>query len=222
MAVRTSLFVSRELTADSLLFRELTAAGFRVVGRSLLRFTPVAFDPPPATDWVFFYSSRAVSFWLSGLAELPATPPLLATMGAGTAATLEELLRTPDFVGAGQPTDVAEAFAARVGSGSVLFPRARDSRRSVQSLLPTHMKTVDLVVYDNVIDDEVVVPLTEVAVLTSPRNAEAYLAAVSRPAPCLVAIGSSTEAFLLAQGQSCYTADRPDEAAIAELVLRLR
>ncbi len=215
-----SVFVSRDLAADSLLRERLTAAGCRLVARSLLSFSPVPFELPPPTDWIFFYSSRAVTFFLAGYpGERPAAVRL-ATIGSGTAATLARQWRPADFVGSGNPVAVAQAFAARLQEGAtVLFPRARRSRRSVQLRLPGHIKPVDLIVYDNAIATERTVPATDIAVLTSPRNAAAYLAAVGRPAPLLVAIGPSTSQWLASQGQACRTAAAPDEATLAATIL---
>lgn len=220
MAEPRTIFVSRTLTAESPLYQQLTAAGHRVTGRSLLRFDPVPFVPPPATDWIFFYSSRAVRFFLAGRPESSPVLSRLATIGPGTAATLRELLREPDFIGSGKPVAVAAAFAERVGRGSVLFPRARRSRRSVQARLPAHISVVDLVVYDNAVAPDQAVPATDVAILTSPLNAEAYLAALPAPAGLLVAIGPSTAGLLREKGYPCLTADQPDENTLAQLILR--
>ena len=222
MSSPPSVFVSRDLSPDSPLYGQLTAAGYPVVGRSLLHFEPVSFTEPPPTDWIFFYSSRSVSYFLAGLSAPPGAGIRLATIGSGTAATLRERLRAADFIGSGRPPEVARAFAQRLVTGqSVLFPRARRSRRSVQDRLPPDIKVVDLIVYDNGIATERPVPATQIAVLTSPLNAEAYLAAVRRPAPQLVAIGASTQRFLLAQGLDCATPAAPDEEALAELILSL-
>jgi uroporphyrinogen-III synthase len=186
----------------------------------LLAFTPVPFELPPPTDWIFFYSSRAVTFFLAGYPGQPPAEVRLATIGPGTAATLAEHWRPADFVGSGHPLAVAEAFAARLAAGTtVLFPRARRSRQSVQTRLPARIKSVDLIVYDNAIATQLTVPVTDVAVLTSPLNAEAYLAAVSRPAERLVAIGSSTARWLASQGRACHTAAAPDEATLAATIL---
>lgn len=222
MSLRPSVFVTRDLSPDSPLWSQLTGAGYLLSARSLLRFEPVPFDPPAPTDWIFFYSSRAVTYFLDGLAIPPDATVHLATMGSGTAATLRDRLRKADFVGSGRPPEVARVFADRLGAGvSVLFPRARRSRRSVQDRLPTRINVVDLIVYDNAIATELPVPGTDIAVLTSPLNAEAYLAATAQPAPQLVAIGASTERFLLAQGHRCVTATTPDEASLVKLILSL-
>ena len=208
-----TIFISRNYPAaaahPSPLQRWAAAGGHTLIARSFLRFAPVKFIAPVA-DWWFFYSPRAVDY---GIAQLP-DGVRVATMGAGTAASLPDGI-TADFVGEGRPEAVAAAFAEVAAGRRVFFPRARQSRRSVQRLVADRLTVLDAVCYDNR-----AVPATEpivadVYVFTSPLNVAAYLdhQPLARGAR-VVAIGPSTARAQVPYGVSGATLEEPSEDAL--------
>lgn len=193
-----------------------------MVGRSLIRFAPIPFEPPgkePA-DWWFFYSPRAVEFAVEHLLQYDQRVKL-AAMGPGTARALGQLAArfVPDFVGEGNPEEVAEAFGKIAAGKIVFFPRARQSRLTVQTILKDRITVQDTICYDNV-----AVPLLEpiaadVYVFTSPLNVAAYLDHQALPEEArIIAIGPSTGRALAARNVIFEMAKRPGEDAVVELL----
>jgi uroporphyrinogen-III synthase len=218
-----SAFISRALAADSPFRTLLQLAGFEVYGQSLLKFEPIAYSSPPATDWVFYYSARSVDFFLQGLAQhgiATTAYPNHAALGAGTAEALRKWSITPAFTGSGRPGETAEAFQSIAIGKSVLFPRAEQSRQSVQRLLTDAVEVVDLVVYRNLVDPAVAIPQTDYAALTSPLNVEAYLLKRREAGNTrIVAIGKTTARALELAGQHYRVAGQSSEPALAETIL---
>ena len=74
----------------------------------------------------------------------------IAAIGEGTAAFLNHKNLPCDFIGNGEPKETAREFSKVASRSKVLFPRAKTSRKSVQSLLNDSIEIRDLVVYENV------------------------------------------------------------------------
>ena len=162
--------------------------GNELIAKSLLRFEFVPFVPRFRADWWFFYSPRAVEF----AAFLLPNGAKVAAMGSGTAAALSP--HKVDFIGEGSPAAVAEQFAAVAAGQRVFFPRARQSRRSVEKILEKRIVAEDAVCYDN----QAVPPpspiLADVYVFTSPLNVAAYFNHYDLPDDArTVALGPSTD-----------------------------
>lgn len=216
-----TVFISREVGAESTFRQMLEKAGMKVYGHSLIRFEPVLFDELPEADWIFFYSRKAVQFFFNGLEkarlQLPANVKL-AAIGAGTAT---ELPRAADFVGNGKPDEVAAAFLAKAMHKRVLFPHAEHSRKSVQQLLDDRITSIDLVVYRNEAKKDLNLPKAEVLVFTSPLNVQAYfLTRKQEAAQIVVAIGQTTRRALEVFGiLNVEVAVLPTETHLAKAVL---
>ncbi len=190
-------------------------------GESLIEFKSLPFTPPSSTDWVFFYSKQAVLYFVEALKKMPILPRL-ATMGSGTAAALEGYGFEVDFRGSGRPEAVAEAFGQLAEGQRVLFPRAKQARRSVQRLLEAIIEVLDLPVYQNTIREQLELPVCQHLVFTSPLNVQAYFAkyALQRGQE-VYAIGGTTAAALLEWGvEKMQVAKLAEEAALAALVLK--
>ncbi len=201
------VFISRNLKSDSPLLHWSREKGVEVVGRSLLRFEAVPFEAPRQADWWFFYSSRAVQF--SG--TIPETVKK-AAIGSGTASALLRRSSSVDFCGAGSPIEVAAEFLAVCEGRRVFFPRARQSRLSVQKALRDRVTILDAVCYDNRAAPPSAPITADTYIFTSPLNVSAYLdhyplTAGSR----ILAIGPSTGAELLRRGISCEWPELPSE-----------
>ena len=198
MIRRKHVFITRNLPAGSYFLQALTARGFVVEGGSLIAFLPVEFVVAENVDWIFFYSRQAVRFFFAGLSpDRWDKLPLIAAMGAGTASALRELAKEVDFTGSGSPDGVATAFAEVAAGQSVLFPRARNSRQSIQRKLGGLIRPVDLIVYDNQPQPRVVDPAFQYLVFTSPMNVTSFLQSnVLSADQIVIAIGNSTARYL--------------------------
>ena len=209
-----TVFISRNLRPDSPLRRWAAATGHSVIDQSYLAFAPVPFTPPENADWWFFYSLRAVEFALrDGPGPSPKTK--LAAIGPGTAHCLERELGRVDFIGDGNPERTAEAFLKVSKGERVFFPRARQSRLSVQTALEDKITVLDAVCYDNKPAPAAAPINADVYIFTSPLNVAAYLDHQPMTTSAkVIAIGPSTGAALQDRDVACEWPEEPSEEAI--------
>lgn len=211
-----TVFISRDLAAASPLLPWAEQRGATLLARSLLRFAALPFVAPVAADWWFFYSSRAVHF---SAAALPTPPPRLAALGPGTAAALAARGLKSDFVGEGSPAAVAIAFRAQCRGQEVFFPRARQSRKTVQRAIQDTATVLDAVCYDNVAVAQPEPIVADIYIFTSPLNVAAYLDHQPlAPGARVLAIGPSTGAALAERGVAYALAEAPSEEALVQLL----
>lgn len=219
------VLITREQHDDSPFFKIVQPTGFTVVGRSLLTFSPVHFSEIPETDWIFFYSKNAVSFFLKQAAHLQWQPlPQLkfAAIGQATADMLEEEGIIPRFIGNGQPEATATQFLPLAQHQSVLFPRAKHSKQSIQKILANAIQSMDLIVYENQKNCPINLPDFDVLVFTSPLNAAAYFDKyIFKKHQKVVAIGTTTSSWLSLNNIPHRVADRPNEESMAMEVLKI-
>ena len=217
------VFITRNLAAGSTLLEWASATGNQVTGRSLLRFVGVPFRVPVHCDWWFFYSPRAVAFAADKLALLPMPMPRLAAMGQGTARALRDHdygLRAA-FIGQGTPAEVARAFSREAAGQRVFFPRARQSRLTVQTLLQDTITVRDAICYDNqAVLNPAYVP-ADVYVFTSPLNVRTYLSSHPLDANArIIAFGPSTAQALASFGVRCEVTEESSEEGVRKLLVR--
>ena len=213
------IFISRDLTADSVFTKILAATNCEIHGESLMEFTAVPFAPPPPVDWIFFYSKNAVRFFFTHASgNFAATK--FAALGERTAATLQHYVPVVNFTGNGKPPEVANDFRILAQYQRVLFPRARQSRRSVQRQLTEQIEVVDLVVYDNQIRKNINLPEFDILVFTSPLNVRAYFNVCKyKKGQQLVAIGNTTAAALeIPEQVEVCVAEEASELGLARVV----
>lgn len=220
------VLITRELPEQSKFMQMLKAHGFAVKGESLVKFTVVEFSAVPLTDWIFFYSKNAVRFFVEGLQKAGLDFPddaFLAALGPGTAKAIREYGRQVGFEGDGDPENTARLFLPLAYGRRVLFPRAENSRRSVQDLLLGHIQILDLVVYRNEVRRDFDAGTEDFLVFTSPLNVNAYFQKNSlRAGQIVVAIGHTTGEALEKMGiTGFHVADQPTEEALARKVLDL-
>lgn len=223
-----TVFITRTLGAGSKFKELLSRAGWKVEGESLVEFSPLPFREIPRADWIFFTSQNAVRFFFENIENQNLAIPKSqwAALGEATARALAERVGRVDFTGAGDPAATAAAFKSQFHSkGSViLFPAARHSRLSLQSMLEPDFICIRLEVYDNLPVAEPPFSDAEVLVFTSPMNAETYfskhtLLTFQR----VIAIGQTTADALKALGiAGVRVSIEPSEQALAEAVLRLK
>lgn len=213
------LFISRKLPPNSKIKQWAKDKSCQLVDQSLLRFTPVPFQPQlRAYDWVFFYSSRAVKYFFLQEPNF-SNSPRFAALGAATARTLAAYGRTADFIGKGQPEAVAESFGRRAKGKSVLFPQTAQSRRSIEQQLASTIIATRLVTYRTESAPLAAPLLADIVVLTSPLNAKAWLSNNTPfPGQYFIALGPSTAQALNKQGIDCVFPSSPTETALLELL----
>lgn len=212
-----TVFVTRNLKADSALRQWATTSGNSVIGRSLLRLQEVPFEVPEEADWWFFYSPKAVEFCLFS-AQLPQNIRL-AAFGEGTAKTLQSLVGRVGFIGQGSSTQVAKQFKAVAAGNQVFFPRARNSGQSIQRLLADDITVLDAVTYDNQpvpAEQEIE---ADVFIFTSPLNVAAYLDHHKlKEGTKVLAIGGITAAALYERGYAAAFPSLPSEEELVALL----
>jgi len=217
-----SVFISRKLSPNSPFRKQLVAAGFRVMGRSLLDFKQISFDAFPTTDWIFFYSRKAVEFFLTQMESLPIDVKI-AAYGKGTSEALTAQNILPDFTGTGVGASTLSAFLKVAKHATVLFPQARHSRRTIEKLAGDQLISFPLIVYDNLPQQEVKASASTFLVFTSPLNVSAYFDqnTLARHQKIIV-IGETTAAALSNYQITNFTiAQMPSEEGMARAVLGL-
>lgn len=219
-----SVFISRALSLGSPFRGQLEAAGFSVTGRSLLDFKLVPFVAFPTTDWIFFYSRKAVEFFLSQIKKIPPDVKI-AAYGTGTAEALVKYHITPDFTGTGEGKSTLTAFLKVAGrQPSVLFPQARQSRRTIEKLAGDKLVNFPLIVYDNLVKRSIKASLATFLVFTSPLNVQAYFNqfTVAKNQKVIV-IGETTGAALKAYAVTNFVvAKAPSEEGLVAAILELK
>lgn len=214
------IFISRDLPLSHPLRRKIEERGHRLQAQSLIHFEYVPFNYFPTCHWVFFYSPRAVRFFLDSADPLRYRMSRFAVMGNGTAAALIERGIVPDFIGNGNPEQTAESFAGEAYEMRVLFPQASNSRQSVEKYLDGQAETISLVVYDNLPKDNFNLAPCDVLIFTSPLNVQAFLSKYPiAEHQKVIAIGDTTAGELRKRGVYTFAiASRPDTAGILELL----
>jgi hydroxymethylbilane synthase len=216
------VFVSRNRKKDDYLVKVLEANGYAVTAEALIDIVPVAFPAVPQTDWIFFSSKHAVNFFFS---QQPAIgSQRFGCIGKSTAEALRRHGRTADFIGYSTDTRLTgKQFASRVGSGTVLFPQAKGSLRTVQNGFVKKGQVTDLAVYETKASGtagQLSPDRFGVLVFTSPSNAEAFLRdhridAAQR----VVAMGDATGHVLRKSGvKRLWFPDDFNDAALARAV----
>ena len=219
-----TIFITRDLAADSLFSKTLGGKGYQVFGRSMLRFTSISFEEIPECDWIFFYSKNGVRFFFEQ--QIAKKIPLphkvyFAAMGNGTAEKIKFYGHSARFIGSGRPEEVASQFLKYANNKLVLFIRAQQSLKRVQIELEGEIQLIDLPVYRNspILDPKV--PQADILVFTSPLNAEIYFQHnLMLPGQVIVAIGPTTANFLANLGISDFlVASTPSEQGLLDCIL---
>ncbi|MEO8069364.1 MAG: hydroxymethylbilane synthase [Flavobacteriales bacterium] len=167
----TRVFITRALSGDELMVRASAAHGITVIGAALFSPRAIEFIVPENFDRIFFTSRNAVRFFAQGGGRLDDAP--CDAIGSGTAEELRRHGAEVAFVGDGPDTPrIARDYAERFSVQRVLFPCANEGQRTVQSALLAG-NALDLHVYRMEPTGSIVVPDVDVAIITSPTNAEA-------------------------------------------------
>ena len=218
-----TVFITRNITVQSPFYQILI--GLNVKGYSFIDFEPIVFSNLPCSDWVFFYSKNGIRFFLKQLEQLNLNPEDLelkwATIGQASADYLETCGINADFSGTGEPHSTSKAFLKIAKGQQVLFPRAVNSKKSIQNILGNQIQSIDLIIYNNAISTKITKREEDFLVFTSPMNAQAYFKKFQLDHfQKVIAIGQTTSKALIELGINDFTISaKPSEKGLAEAVL---
>lgn len=216
--MRPKVFISRSFQSDSILLNSLSN-NFECTFLSLIDFKPIEFKTDFSFDYVFFYSKNAARFFFNKYTSNIQTNFLIGCMGQGTASVLKDLGYISNFTGHGSVENIACEFLKIAKDKTVLFPRAKNSKKSIQKLLKGKIIEQDLIVYDNIKKKNFEVPDCDILVFTSPMNSEAYFTQKEYANETLVSIGETTTNHLTKMGfKNILTAEEPTEFHLAKVI----
>lgn len=224
-----SIFITKHLTADSYLRRAMKKHNILVDDRSLIKTYPIIhkFDTfiLQKADWIFFSSKNAIEYFFKLKPEL-SLQIKLAVFGNASEEMLRQYGRIANFNGHSYGTDtlsIAKQFAKIADKTTVIFPRAKDSLRTVQQELSAETKIIELPVYETVTNKHVEQSLADVLIFTSPSNAEAYFSKnLLEVGQKIICIGKSTGKKVNEETGATYTLPySADEIGLAEAIFGL-
>ncbi len=212
-----TIFISRDISKTNSI--RITLGDYAIIKAfSLIEFNPIPFESFPHTDFIFFYSKNAAKYFLSH-ASVSLKGIRIACMGSGTAYFLKESGIIPDFVGKGNPNEVAADFLSLAKGKKVLFPQAKNSRKSIQKILGEHIVSFDLIVYNNSKKKKFQNPKADILVFTSPMNVEAYFEYLDYKNEEIIAIGNTTlDKLKEFNFEKTRMAEKPTEEALLHAI----
>lgn len=214
------VFISRKLEPNSGFKQKLSTLPLEIEGFSLVEFKPHPFELPEAYDWLFFYSKTGVNHFFRQTHKFLSSTKI-AALGPGTAEAIEKIFGiVPDFVGNGIPEETSLLFAEKAAGQKVVFIRAEESRKSVQTILQNQVIATDVIAYKNSAKAQVDKIEADIMVFTSPLNAKAYFSKYSLESfQKVIAIGQTTAEALKALGiNDLVVSELPSEESLSELV----
>ncbi len=216
-----TVFISRDLSAQSYFRKAVEKNGTAIEARSLIRTVPIITKLDPYilknVDWIFFTSKNGVEYFFNLQPQLPKKVKF-GVMGSGSENALRSLGFRADYTGEGvDSADVGAEFAKLANGTTILFPAAEDPMRSIHQALSSATKMIDLPVYETVWEDDAEASSAEVLIFTSPSNVEAYFADnLLDVGQQVIAIGKSTGKKLDEIGVKYTLPFSPDEIGLAE------
>jgi hydroxymethylbilane synthase len=217
-----SVFISRDSGRFDLFTKSLTANGITVHSKALIDIRTLEVKVVPRTDWIFFSSKNAVKHFFNQKPEMGS--PKYGCVGKSTAEALRRFGKKPDFIGYSTDTRMTgKQFAATVGSGTVLFPQAKESMRSIQLQFSNRNQVIDLSVYETIKNNDTLVPEVDALVFTSPSNVEAFFEKNKiKTGQKVVAMGGATGSALRDRGVQRYAMPKTfDDIGLAQAVYGL-
>ncbi len=220
-----SAFITRNINKNGSFFKTLTHQDFEVNGLSFIEFKAVQVATFPTCDWIFFYSKNGIRFFFEQVQRLDLNIRNLdckwATIGQASTTYLEKFGIKADFIGTGEPLSTSKAFIKLAKNQQVLFPRAFNSKKSIQNILGNQIKAIDLVIYENYFIQNIEKRNEYFLVFTSPMNAQAYFNTFQLDDyQHVIAIGQTTAKALIELGINDFTiSNQPSEEDLAEAVL---
>jgi hydroxymethylbilane synthase len=187
-----SIFISRDLREKDYLKRALTNLNFKLEAKSLIEFKQIAIREIPKTDWIFFSSKHAVKFFFNQKPKIEGVK--IGCVGKSTAQELRAFGLRAQFIGQNTDTKlIGKQFASIAGSSKVLFPIAKESMQTAQNQILKKENVFNMPIYWTVKHGIEVDTTTEILVLTSPSNVDAFFEKNTwQPHYKVVAMGDAT------------------------------
>jgi len=215
-----NVLITRDLKEDSYFKNVLEGNNYKVAGISFIETKKVDFKTTPKTDWVFFSSSNGVRYFFEQHPQLDAKTKF-GVIGKATEQELKKFDKKAAFSGYNTDTKVVgKQFAKLVNDQTVLFPQAKQSLKTIQQQFNDNKQLVELVVYETIKKENVIVGDAEIVVFTSPSNVESFFDKFKiNAAQKVIAIGKSTEKKLKEYGiNNCILPESLGELGLAEAV----
>jgi len=217
-----SVFITRDVRDDDFFSRALKANGYKVSGKAFIEFKPIAFGRPNPTDWIFFSSKHAVKFFFEQKPDTGTSK--IGVIGKATSTTLRQYGKRADFIGYSTDTRLTgKQFASLVKSGTVLFPQAKDSMRTVQQQFVNKYQVKDLPVYETIQKPVADTPDADIMLFTSPSNVEAFFEKKKiNSSQKVIAMGDATAHTLKQAGvASVYLVPSFDEIGLLQAIFSI-
>lgn len=215
-----SIFISRKISEKSPFGKLLNNGDIQLIDEPLIKTIKVPFSHTPQTQWIFFSSKNAISYFFSQNPVLPDNVKF-GVISKASAAFLERYGKSPHFTGEGVDLNfIAKSFRDVLQNDSVLFPQAMDSLQTIQKYLSFTNTTYNLYTYKTMIRSDFDIPYTDVLIFTSPSNVNAYYSKYRIDIRQLViAMGSTTKYHLSGYGiKNVLTPDSFDEEGLFEVM----
>lgn len=194
------IFISRDLDLDSPILAYCQDEGIELLHESMLVFSPVAFKQIPPGDWLFFYSRSGVKYFCQQLTKQHTIQDYkIACYGPSTSAFWETSMQTRvQFTGDGKPEYVPSDFMAAINEQeTVVFVRAQHSKMSVQRAIEKYVNCSDIIAYQNSTRKDIQLDgHIDIALLTSPMNADAFLEQKPGFNGQIITLGTTTSTHL--------------------------
>ncbi|WP_236978747.1 uroporphyrinogen-III synthase [Membranihabitans maritimus] len=222
------LFISRQLSQDSPIRKLATDHKWELIDQSLIDIKIRTLQELPHADWYFFYSKNGVKSYLKYRNTMSNKTNdkniKLAAIGPGTATFMIQNDLVCSFAGDGG-TDQTESDFLEVSKNddSILFFRAENSANRLMKTIKPFRKVQSVIAYDNDMVPTVFPPV-DIVVLTSSRNARAFLKANPTPKQKIIAIGHPTYDTLLSlsiPSTDIIVAEEPSEEGILKALLKI-
>lgn len=170
-----TVFISKNYSEHGYLPRALKRLGFDVQAQSLIEFKPIKMGFLPASDWIFFSSKRAVTYFFN---QKPAIGKVkFGCISKETAMELRQFGHRADFIGQNTDTKfIGKQFASIAGNSKVVFPIAKESLQSIQYQLSKKENAINVPVYQTLTHPVTIDPATTIFVFTSPSNVDGFFA----------------------------------------------
>jgi len=199
--LKRSIFITRKLSAESVLRKKLTKNGWEVFAESLIRIISLDFSVEKQDfDWLFLSSSNGARIFLNTFT--PKRKIKIGVVGEATAAAVRKFGFEPTFIGnTGNVDWLGKRFAKQIGTATVLFAGAESGSKKIRSFLPKD-QIQSISIYRTTQRNDVSIPETSVVFLTSPSNAASYLKVNNLNGRIIVCIGQTTAEFVKNKGYS--------------------
>lgn len=199
----------------------MSAFDVDIVAKSAIKTSCVEIAHAPQTDWIFFTSPRSLECFAK---QHQLSNYKLAALSSGTAQAVSAMGAQADFIGKGNDTEaIARDFLIVLGNKKVFFPISNRSLGKVHTQIPKNQRIVEVAYTTNNINSELP-ENCEIAVFTSPSNAESFIHCANKLAQKhIVCIGKSTLEYVKKHfSKSIHHLSLGfDEEAISQVVLSI-